>query len=336
MVHEDLSDIVSFVDRGMELAERIGFQHATDCKLEPLVNLKPKAAALQTSALNFNTNVFRVLLPLGTPPYIIYWAKRAQLAECQGNFAIIGKPLPTEVLDAETQERCENETLRLHYSWIKSNLDRQESIPHAEIGGAINSIQGVIAHGSAVGKGLTAILANALINSWTALETLYADLWEDTLNAYPQQLSKLSGKAGGEKKEDKEQNKKIDLDLIHKHNFDLSTSMGTILKDRYTFSIFRDVKRAYRDAFAKDYPALEPAFSVEVDALEAARNLLVHRAGRIDDKFLARSSVATVLPGLNPGDELWVDGRMAAKFLDATISSGIHLIQTVDEWIAAH
>lgn len=73
-----------------------------------------------------------------------------------------------------------------------------------------------------------------ITGTWTAIETMLGDLWEAALNEHPKGLATLNGKpkrlapSGSEPpiKGGTDQDKKFDLNLVAKHNFDLRTCWG--------------------------------------------------------------------------------------------------------------
>jgi hypothetical protein len=269
MVQHPLSVIALNVEAGAEVAKRIQFEDAIKFDTRPLTPLLD-AANRKTQELapiieGFDFNIVRAMMPLGLPAHLIYWSKHVQLAQCQGWFKVTGDPNTTGNIDADTYKKCMDATVEYQMSWLEKDFDEGRMFPPAEFEKASATIPAYFAFGTRAGHGLIAILSNAITNSWTAFETLSGDLWELAINLHPQELSKLDGRGSGKKARDED--KKLDLSYVHRHNYNLSSVMGTILKNRYGFSFVSEIKNAYRDAFARDFPDLDDLIDPEMAAL---------------------------------------------------------------------
>ena len=159
-----------------------------------------------------------------------------------------------------------------HYQWFQETL--ANGLPATELMQAEALVSGVIAHGTRVGKGFIAMLANTVINLWTAYETLSGDLWETALNIHPHQLAKLQGqkktKSQTSKDDDEKEGKNINLNFLHMHSYDVSQVMGTLLKARYEFSRIQKIRDAYKDAFWCDFPDVDTMIGINLYALARA------------------------------------------------------------------
>jgi hypothetical protein len=83
-----------------------------------------------------------------------------------------------------------------------------------------------------------------ITGTWTAIEAMFGDLWEAALNTHPKKLATLNGKPRRDANKPKQTNqsvelekksdadKKFDLNLVAKHEFDLRLCMGTIFVQR--------------------------------------------------------------------------------------------------------
>lgn len=334
------------LELGMAEAERIAFPQALQgADLEPLRALGQAQfhnEPIRLVTKSFEKNIFRALNPLGTPTYVIYWARTALRAEFEANNDITGSPFLPKDLAEETRTKCKIAAAIKHYDWFQETL--KNGLPDKELNQAEILISGVIAHGTSVGKGFIAMLANTVINLWTAYETLSGDLWETALNTHPHQLAKLQGKKGGKPQTGNDDvdgdgdtdGKNVSLNFLHQYRYDVSGVMGTLLKSRYDFSRIEKIRLAYKDAFWCDFPDVETMIGMDLYALASVRNLLVHKAGIVDEKFRKNTKSIAMLKGAVVGEELFIDGRMVAKFIDETLTSGIALVRAVDDWIAKH
>ena len=178
---------------------------------------------------------------------------------------------------------------------------------------------------------IEAMLASYITGMWTAFETLAGDLWEQALNVSPENLATLQGVPKGQ------QRKRIDLDIIKLHGFDLQQKMGTILRGKYPMSGLSEIRDAYTHAFVVDADATIAAINDPVlDKLSAVRNLIVHKAGRVDQEYLERTKRFDDLPTAMLGIDLPIDSQFVADLLRSSTAVSFALLRSVDEWIDQH
>ena len=178
---------------------------------------------------------------------------------------------------------------------------------------------------------LEAMLASYITGMWTAFETLAGDLWERALNVSPENLATLQGVPRGQ------QRKSIDLDIIKLHGFDLQQKMGTILRGKYEMSGLSEIRRAYAHAFVVDADAIIAAINDPVlEKLSAVRNLIVHKAGIVDQEYLERTKHFGDLPPAMLLIHLPIDGQFVSGLLRSSTAVSFTLLKSVDEWIDQH
>jgi hypothetical protein len=184
--------------------------------------------------------------------------------------------------------------------------------------------------------GLRAILVTQITGTWTAFEVLAADLWEAALNAHPETLSALSAfAAGGQPKSGRDQEKTIALSEIGKHRFDLTSKMGTVLREKFNFQRLSEIVRAYQSAF-DDINVRSAISSQDLKALSEVRHVFVHRAGVADQDFVHEVRNIATLNHISIGDPISVDGEFIEKIVTPAVEAALHLIEAVDEWIIAN
>jgi hypothetical protein len=210
-------------------------------------------------------------------------------------------------------------------------------------------------------RGLDATLTGMVVGAWTAYETLAGDLWVAALNLHPEGLSDLGGKLTpsikdsirrAEKQQDeprsdeetspestRDDNVKgksinIPIRFLQKTHYNLSKDMGNILKSRYEFSKMSSLREAYALAFAKDRDSvINAVIDPCLDALNGVRNVIVHKAGKVDERF--RKSV----PGdprfavMKDDDELLLDGALVESLISPAVKVAVDLIKSVDDWL---
>jgi hypothetical protein len=198
-------------------------------------------------------------------------------------------------------------------------------------------------------SGLEGLYWSQVIGAYTAFETLVGDLWEAAINCHPGTLSELSGKRSRIKSsvdhkanafdyntsKNDESFKSATLQSINRLGYDLSTQMGTLLRERVQFTSLRAIREAYSLAFSKHYDAIDKALANQsLDALSVARNVLVHRAGVADEAYRKHSNGLLNIPRANPGEVIGLDGEIVVGLVDPMLESVSALIKAVDQWIA--
>ncbi|MGC1860803.1 MAG: hypothetical protein WA733_06670 [Methylocystis sp.] len=178
--------------------------------------------------------------------------------------------------------------------------------------------------------GQEAWLTAQITATWTAFEAMAGDLWEAALNCKPAELAKLSGtKQNGD-------SRNIDINFIHKYNYNISNRMGTIFVEtnKYKFDSLRGIRQAYKDAFGGclDYLIDDTA----LDALSIVRNNLIHSGGIIDEKYRRRSSILPLEAVGEAGSHIPLEGELATKLINPVLKLGNALLIAVDSWLTAH
>jgi hypothetical protein len=169
-----------------------------------------------------------------------------------------------------------------------------------------------------------ALISTGAALAWASYESLTKDLWIAALNAQPTVLgAKVIAKAPADPGGDLS-NKAIPVGLIAKYGFDLSRSMGSLLAPKYDFTSVSGIERAYRDAFAPA-PIFTRLTRAELVELEAARHLIVHRAGIVDGEYQRRAKSTRPL-----GAPLDLDIPTIAPWINAVVETGVELVAFVD------
>lgn len=182
------------------------------------------------------------------------------------------------------------------------------------------------------------LLSSIVLGSWTAFEVMTADLWELALNTYPKGLADLDANKGtakpkrGEDQED-DDHKKIGLNQLQKYGYDLSNKMGTVLKDKFSFTKLDGIRKAYAAAFDNRYKNLHAI--VEDKALEhmaAYRNVLIHKGGKADTEFCRQVSSHPTLKEIVVGEHLPLHGEIVLEQMQMIVNKA-ELISAVFRFI---
>ena len=170
-----------------------------------------------------------------------------------------------------------------------------------------------------------------VVNTWTAFECLAKDLWIAALNARPRQLAQPAFKHIGEGDESGSglSSRCIPVGLAARHDFVLSSCLGTILSKRFDFTSVSGIRVAYRAAFEPAERLQEILGSRELAFLEGARHLVVHRAGVVDDEFNRRTGLEKTV-----GEPIEFEKDEIQRLANTTVVAGTKLLELVDQAIA--
>src|SRR5437773_1998943 len=93
-----------------------------------------------------------------------------------------------------------------------------------------------------------------------------------------------------------------------KHGVAPAEMMGTILRERFAFSRLSGIREAYGCAFDKDSAEIDSILTDRsIDALQATRNVIVHKAGIADRDYIRRMTDLK-LPPLGLINNIILDG----------------------------
>ena len=194
--------------------------------------------------------------------------------------------------------------------------------------------------------GLEAILSSCVIGLWTTFETMAGDLWEAALNIHPAGLAELKGKKNRligpndkddlpaeEDETDSKNLKSAPLSEIIRREFDIKASMGSVLRTRQRFDHLAGIREAYGLAFHKKSDEIDKWVKHDgIDALNAVRNLLVHRSG-VADATYARKEKYLKIPRTEIGARILLDGQIVSEFLRMSAVVSANLLLAVDKWV---
>lgn len=284
---------------------------------------------LRAPATTFCTNINRLHAMLILPVTVSAYSRLFQQCKDQAIQEL-----------GEGNERIDDRIVELGSEWHATNNDAQRRAYIVRYG---QGTFGRFASGP-IRMGCEAMLIAQVTGMWTAVETLAGDLWEAAINAHPHRLSELKGKGkpqglSGPDTQPAEKSQKaeksVKLRLIQKYKFDLSKYMGTMLKGRYNFTSLNDtngMRAAYWEAFEDDH-VRATVDSVELKALACVRNVFVHKAGVIDEKFQEELNGVPQLADLLSAGRIRVTGQFVQNLILPVITTCCDLIHSVDNWL---
>jgi hypothetical protein len=304
---------------------------------------KLEGSPLEGVATSFRANIATVRFMMSLPTSIIMAMALTQRCHDVAEFQVTGQLgntltaeqtrkaelMATEMLDGE---RDRNEALRQTPGWDNHVLDH-----HISGARSLSSFTQ-----TPLGAyGFVALFSGCITGTWTAIETMLADLWEAALNAHPKTLASLNGKPRKDADKNQhtrnpgDQDKKFDLNLVAAHDFDLRSRMGTIFRSerRYEFTRLSGAREAYMRAFSEKSSKVDAAVTNKsIDALCGVRNVLLHRAGEADDEYVRQQKFLS-MPKANKGEKIRLDGQNTSDLIKPAIASSRSLMIAVNDWI---
>jgi hypothetical protein len=309
-----------------------------------------KTAVLEDVVKAFEFNVKRTLGMIIAPAVVGYIASDMQRSLDKAEFKATGEisgpppPFTEDILAHFSQDQLEASKQR-------AALSKRDQL--AQMNKAFNRSLVFLEVSAADPRGRTgfdAILASLIVGSWTAFETMAADLWEAALNEHPEKLAELSGETQGFKRGEKQERpqpkqvqekgggKTVYLEALRENNYDVEKKMGTILRHRFAFGSLFGARMAYGAAFGETAMDVKRCVMDDsLDALSAVRNVLVHKSGVIDKDYQGRKAyLKDKIPSGEIGQRLSLDGVVAVGFIKPALEAASSLIRAVDDWLIAH
>ena len=156
---------------------------------------------------------------------------------------------------------------------------------------------------------------------WSAFEVFARDLFVNLVDEHPDLAEALRASAIGRRRFAVD---KIDWETLREFDFDLSGSLGTLLAGRTDL----DDIQAMRDAFGALFPNGAECSRRLADArlwqLFQTRNLIVHRRGVVDRRFVEKTGSTLPL-----GAQLWVTPGEVEDFLLGVVSASEEIVSEV-------
>jgi hypothetical protein len=190
----------------------------------------------------------------------------------------------------------------------------------------------------AMRSGAPEMFASHITAVWTIFETLAGDLWEAAINGHPSGLSGLHGRKIHSSRAQTEE-KTIPLSQIERYGYDLTSNMGTILREKFNFNFnnLNGIRKAYSMAFHKDASKVDDALSHKsLDALSEVRNLIVHKRTIVDQRYSNRAKDLPLAPKGQIGERILLDGEVMTALVSAGLDRCNDLIFAVDHWLEHH
>jgi hypothetical protein len=311
---------------------------------------EPVTPELRSVAASLRNNFSRVSALLRSPANLVWLSRIYQEFCCRAEFEVLGgfgRQAENEEQRIAIGKRIADEWTK----WVLLTRGLEPVLKHSFDNVGVKGIETLTPAGAGfMWLGLDAILTNQIIGAWTAFETLAGDLWEAALNCHPHRLSDLKGKrpkrarttatievAPDPLSAGAETDKRLNLSSLQQYDYDLSEHMGTVLRYRYNFTVLDSIRDAYWQAFSKDNEDVCGAIMDEsLDAIAAVRNVIVHKAGIVDQEFINKTKRSLRLSAVTSKQRLAIDGPLVQYLVEPVISQSVKLTQAVDKWLVDH
>jgi len=191
-------------------------------------------------------------------------------------------------------------------------------------------INEMLRHELGANQSMQNILFSIVIESWTAFETLAADLWAVALDEGLPEWRKRGGVRYDKPRFcDSEPLNEIDFAAVA----DPQENYGSFLRDteKLSFQKLPKIIEAYRVVFRKKSEELFQKEDRYIFALSAVRNVIVHKAGVADRKYVAAVKQFSELNSIAKDKPIHLDGDIVRKLKNAAINVGNGLLSFVDQ-----
>jgi hypothetical protein len=189
-------------------------------------------------------------------------------------------------------------------------------------------IEHLLKHEMGAAQSMQAILFSTVIETWTAFETLAADLWYAALDYGPGEWRIAVQEKAKEFKKGSNFEKSARPKKIH----DPQKAFGSNLRDldKVSFQKLPYIVFWYKTAFGKDIVKLfSDTEGGYIYALSAIRNVIVHKAGKADPQFL---DAIEKFPEVRVTNEfVQLDGEIVRKLRNTAIQLATELVLTIDK-----
>lgn len=292
----------------------------------------PKSKALEPVTDAFFVNFKRIAAHTISPARIAWKVRRDQLLIDHAMFKATGKLESTlEQFPSEGDpewEKYDKEFTEGAREFLAETTPDQNNKLIFKYG--VQYIEFLLEESKHMQDSMEALLSFIILGSWTAFESLAADLWVVAVDTGPKEIRLRLASSNKLLKSDEN----IDVKKLLTLEYDPSRNFGSSLRElgRVSFQKLEYIKRFYSIAFDRDFNKLftdiEGGY---IFALSAFRNALTHNAGKADANFVKQVAAFEEFRKIKPGDPLLLDGEIVRKLQNASLTLGTDLVQFVDD-----
>lgn len=281
-----------------------------------------KITIFEPAAAAFKENMEQVRHLAQMPEFVVRATAKQITFDVIASLNALGEPFPTEVTEEQYAKLTAEKERMLAAMKDDGRPTGSEILASMNMLTALCSVDRGHEHARI---GVESLLISMLLQGWTAFESFITDVWVTALNNHPERFAKkvAGSKAPDGPHKEKFQEKSVPLTSLERFGFDLTKSMGFLLKDKFDFDRLKNVEVAYASAFGDDAKELfdtDVTDCANVAALEMIRNLFAHRGGKLDQQFRigmkrCKASQYHYLKDFEDGKRLLIDTPMVQDLL---------------------
>ncbi len=189
------------------------------------------------------------------------------------------------------------------------------------------SVEGALRAASPVGEevrdSLQHLLESVFLNHWTAFEVLATDLWIDAVDARPTSLGQVAFRKAASNADNPL--------MVFPPDGKAGTYLYHLKVKPFGWNMLDHMARGYKVCFGT--PLSKLLLEPELMALQAIRQILIHRAGIADGRFVGKMKGHSKWSALEAGDSFPMDAEIVSAYFFETLRCAIALIQAVDQWL---
>ncbi len=179
--------------------------------------------------------------------------------------------------------------------------------------------------------GYDAIMPSLIVLAWTAFEALSEDLLSKAVKFFPRSLSQSNWCKTRRKLAPWEQ---MTISGSIRTHSDVPKNPGL---HHLSYRTIEAIRKSYWLVFRSDCAKIRRALSHRsLDNLHAARNVIVHKSGKVDQIFLNRTAGVPMFAKAIAGNYFHMDFAMVNTLVLPVLNRGIQLIAVVNDWVRAH
>jgi hypothetical protein len=181
-----------------------------------------------------------------------------------------------------------------------------------------------------------------LTSTWTAFEALAGDLWEAAVNVRSDRFADLGGIGDRIQKEAEMRGSRVVsnkdplanyINNAKKKGKKYRKRRGTRYRDNGTvsFDTLPKIRAAYSWAFKAPSAGIDDALcDPSLEVLVVVRNLLAHKAGTCDRRYVNDARAVPGCPRVGRGKQFPLRGDVVANLIKPVVGAAMRLIAAVD------
>jgi hypothetical protein len=289
-----------------------------------------KSACLKESADAFAANLLRGASFAAMPSQIAFMVRRDQIFYDNAIFKANGGK--KEIQLSDFNEAMPPEVGAHTTEQMKRYMDTSvEEVQKLTWKLGVGYVQTLTQLHPAMQKSVEALFVSLLLDAWTAFECLASDLWATGVDKGPSDIvARLHVSSSKFQKGDEN----LTPENVHSLDSDAKTQHGSFLREtgRVSFQKLENIKLYYSIAFGNNAKKLfDETAGGYIHALSSVRNILIHKSGIADKKFVEQAQRFPELKNIKAGQQVLLDGALVLKLRMAAGDMGNALIHLVDD-----